>query len=475
MMSLSRERVEELRQAIYAKQPVFAKVMQSFGGETLYSYVQRLFDWVELPYFTSRRTEIVSVIKRLVADRFDQTLADEVALQLTNYPLVSTTDHHSWLQDPFWLNADLLQTIGTTEVSAPEILRHTIVLSFSSISLNNKDGYPKGIMFHSEKNSTLHHIPLFPDKYKSHLVYGAPGLTLKDIHHAVENVHVLEKAGACGPRESSLLEEKILSSFSVETIFEKRGLDEQISRFNRALWKKLFVSSEEVQLPELVYVEIESVVRELLVTYHLSTHDSLLYRLLFEPHLHAQAQTAFENTRGGYNLKNKTGTYFFWGIDEHHHRCALFLENNILQNTDKSICIPWEAQAIAQALAEKKLMPGMLLSYLIIALYYGFTCFGGFCQVNDLTVIKDIWVKLLQTVGEANEAKAVESVDTKRFLGDVALIELVGKGYREPATSWDMMVHDINRSYEFYREKTMATTLEGAIEPLLPNMHQVLF
>lgn len=476
MTIATREDVDKLRSLIYQKQPVFAEIMREFGSETLYKYVQRLFEVSKQPYFSNRRQEIVAVIKSLVADRLDATLAEEVAVQLMNYPAVSTTDHHSWLQDPFWLNADLLQTMGVVEVNKPEVLRNTIILSFSSISLNNKDGYPKGLTFHDDKTGELHHVPLFLDKEKMRMVYGAPGIDLKNIYHAIDHVHKYEEIGVLDAQASSVFEEKILHNFSVETVFEKRGLCEQITRFNRAMGSRLFVGAKSGNIdPELVYIEIETVVAELFQKFHLSNQDSLLYRLLFDSKMHALAADKFKNLRGGYDKENEKGSYFFWGINDNHHRVALFLEDGFLVSSDNSISLPWEPGAVSAALKEKKLMPGMLLCYLVVSLYYGFTCFGGFCQVNDLTAIKNAWSEVLTQLGELDEAAAGRAVNTKTFLGDVVMVQMATRDQGAvPATSWDLLIYGLENRYDYYVEQAKVMTIEEAITPLLPAMYNVI-
>ncbi len=451
MTSFSAGQVAELRKKIFAKQTVFAEVMREHGHKTLYDYVQRLYDW-HGDTFSERRREAIKVISDIVDERLGKQLSEEVKAQLDEFPIVSTTDHHSWLQDPFWLNADLLQALGI--MSAAQLqLKHVVVLSFSSISLNNKDGYPKGVVWH-DAHGHLCRAALFSDKDKRRVVYATPALSKENIQST------LPKANGITPF--------VKAAFSDPAVMGSSTLVEQISRFNNRLWKTLWHTHN--ASPELIYIEIETVVTQTMLR-HLTDESSLLYKLFFDTTMRSVASSEFVDLRGGFNEETKRGSFFFWGIDTHFHRVALFLYEGTLKSEDDTIAIPWKADSIAAALKSKQLMPGMLLCYLVISLYYGFKCFGGFCQVQDLTAIKHAWQRVLRQVGQGDEAERVGTINTKTFLGDAALVQLPGG---IPATSWDVPLYELERDIEFYLNRAKNITLDEMLVPMIPSMYEVI-
>lgn len=462
MSSISPLTAAEMREKIYAKQPVFAQVMREHGQETLYTYVQRLFE--SRPSFCGeRRARAIDVIHNLVAERLGSELAGEVRTQLTEFPILSTTDHHSWLQDPFWVNANLLQAFGIQASHNPS-LKHCVVLSFSSISLNNRDGYPRGMVVHDSSGQKLLHPALFPNQLKHQCVYAAPAASARDIEHWLHNVHTLTKQNMLQRHQAESLEQLVVSSFD-ETVLGTDSLAEQITVFNARQWQRLFDTSS-----ELVYIEIETVVRELLLQ-EFENPDALLTRIFFDSTLHARMAQVCAGARGGFALDGSSGSYFFWGINSTYERVPIFVESGVLRSRDGSIRVSWSAEAITEALTAKRIMPGMMLCYMVMALYYGFTCLGGFCQIQDLTVIKEMWLRVMVETGELVAMRAAESIYTAAFIGDVALPRLPSG---RPATAWDMLIGSMPRDLEWYASMARAVTLEKAIEPMLPDMYSVV-
>ena len=134
-------------------------------------------------------------------------------------------------------------------------------------------------------------------------------------------------------------------------------------------------------------------------------------------------------------------------------------------------------EIISKALKEKKIYPGMMLCYLLISLYYGMKCLGGFCQVNDLTMTKYAWEKFLKEVGENEEAEALNPVQTKELGGDGLVLSYLKTSNDNliNARGIDMILSDKDTSFERYVNLSKNLTLSEAMNPMLPEMYEVLY
>jgi len=232
-----------------------------------------------------------------------------------------------------------------------------------------------------------------------------------------------------------------------------------------------------VRVPELIYIEIETIVKELLIHYHLSRPKSLLYRILFNQRKQQLVHYYFNNIAGAFSSQQKWGTYLFWALDNKMHRVRLSLKENILISEDNKISIPFTPEAVARALQDKAIFPSMAMCYVTVALYYGMKCLGGFCQVHDLTMLKEAWMKILFEADEREEALAVEPVQTKELGGDGMVLAYLNtrKGELVPATGIDLALNKQDTSFEKFVAISRRVTLSDMMNSMLPEMYTVLY
>ncbi len=221
----------------------------------------------------------------------------------------------------------------------------------------------------------------------------------------------------------------------------------------------------------------ETLVIQLLLRYHLSNSSTLLHRVLFHPEFVALARKFFNGLAGGFSLEDGWGTYLFWGINEKLRRVPTRLEGGKLHFLDSDLVIDWQPESIERALRNKQIFPSMLLCYLVVSLYYGMKCLGGFCQVHDLTVIKEAWLKLLLTAGELDEAEAIGPIQTKELGGDGMVLAYLKtpKGDFVPSTGIDMALQEEDTSFSLFAERSKHVTLMEMMRPMLPEMYTVLY
>jgi hypothetical protein len=432
------------------------------------------------PRLDARKDELIAVVEELTTERLGKDTAHEIADQLRSCALVSTTDHHSIIQHPFFLNADIISAVPYLESSLKE-LKNLIVFSFASVSVNNASGFPRGLMVHSGINGSgsLLRLPILPDKMKMSTVYAARGYAQSDIDRIRTFIVKKEYAKDMPDSRRTRLLAFIDEFLATDIVMHNADLCSQITKINYRLWPRLFYptkGSVAKSIPNLVYLEIETIVKKLLVRHHL-TRSSFIGKVLFDRSWQTRAIENFDGICGAFEKEKATGTHFFWGIDEAGHRVRLAIQDDALVSRDGSIRIALTPASVAAALEEKKIFPSMLLCYILVSLYYGFKCLGGFCQVHDLTMTKAAWQKTLQEMGEKEEAEALTPIQTKELDGDGMVLAYyeTAQGDLVPTTGIDMVLDGIDTPLEYFADLSRTLSLSEAMKPLLPEMYTVLY
>lgn len=472
------EQLAALKTAIWKRRPILGELMAAHGQRILHDYAQDFFVVHPTTRLAARQPELIATVQCLLAPRLGSDIAEGVAQQLRIYPLVSTTDHHGTIDHPFFVNANLVSALPTASVTTD--VRYLPVLSFASVSVNNASAFPRGILFHGGVNGSGNFIrlPILPDKLKMGVVYGTRAFTRADLDRALSQLTQKEAAGEIiagrGKAVRAILEEV----FGHADVLRAPDFAAQVTVVNHKLWPKLFPSAQgSPKIPDLVYLEIESLVADLLQQVHLTSAESPLAKLLFDPAWRAAALRHFDSIPGAFSAAGGWGTYLFWAVDGKGHRVRLGVEGGELRSTDGLVSVPLTPDCVAAALREKRMFPSMLLCYLAVALYYGFKCLGGFCQVHDLTLTKAAWVCMLRELGEMAEAEAAEAVETTTLGGDgLVLAHLkTPRGVLVPATGIDLAIQDIDREFADYVALSRRVTLAELMDAMLPEMYSVLY
>jgi len=479
--------LERLKGNIWARRPILGEIMARRGAKTLYDYAKDFFDINPTPRLDKRKQELIEMVGTLLSPILGQDVADGVKKQLTISPLVSTTDHHGPIDHPFFVNSNIISGIPYFEAQNPD-LNYLIVLSFASVSVNNSSAFPRGILFHGGENGegSLIRLPILPDKVKMGVVHGMRPFTKEDLDKAEIQLAKKEKTGEIINGRGSKIRAFLDNYFGTPDILSEPDLSSQITKINFNIWPKFFHdknnnsnSTSSKKVPDLVYVEIETLVKELLLKHHLNNKKSLIYEVLFGKYSSEEIYRLFDRIPGAFSLKDDWGTYMFWGVDDKLHRVGLFYddETNTLHSRDNTFCYEWTPEGIKKALQEKKIFPSMMTCYLLVSLYYGMKCLGGFCQVNDLTLMKDAWRKYLKVFEKDREKKALAHLQTKELGGDGMVLSYLKTPSQEliAATGIDMLLSDADTSFERYVELAKKMTLSETMKCMLPEMYTVLY
>lgn len=480
------ERIVALRQAIWARRPILGEIVRKHGEKTLHRYSQDFLDVNPSPRLDMRKPELIAAVQELVEGRLGPEVARGVAAQLTRLALVSTQDHHGPIVHPFFVNANILSAVPSFHALDPD-LRYLVVFSFASVSLNNSSS-PRGLLFHGGLNGSgnLLKLPLFPDKLKMGTIYGMRPFTRQDLARAEQELARKEREGKVARGRGEKIRSLLERCCGAPDVLGAANFASQVTRMNFHLWPRLFHSiadsgtpphaSFQRRIPDLVYLDIETLVSALLRKHHLANPPSLLHHVLFHPDWRSRVLRYFDGLPGGFSRERQSGTYLFWARDTSGHRVRLWLDGDALWTWQGERTVGWNPEELHRALEERSLFPSMLFCYLVVSLYYGMKCLGGFCQVHDLTVAKQAWMALLRELGEAEEAEAVVPVQTKELGGDGLVLAYLRtpKGDLVPATGIDMAIEEADTTYENFVELSKTITLAEAMGPMLPDMYTVL-
>ena len=475
--------LQAIREAIWSRRPILGEIMRRHGDMNLFDYARDFMDVNDAPVLDPYKPEIIDTLAELIGQRLGPDVAARLRKQLKKFALVSTADHHSTIDHPFWVNANIISALPFLEKPDPDVFS-LIVLSFASVSLNNADGFARGILFHGGmgNSSNLIRLPVLPDKIKMGIVYSARAFTREDLDRAEQSLAEKEASGEITPERLAGIKGFLEEYYGHPDVLAAPDLSSQITKINYKFWPKLFhpAKGEVAAQPmlDLIYFEIETLVTELLLRRHL-TDNTLINRFLFDEKYQKLNLEHFDGIAGAFSKAKGWGTYMFWAIDSNLHRVRLELEGNrLVSKTQPELSVDFTPEAIAQALKEKRIYPAMLLCYVMVSLYYGMKCLGGFCQVHDLTVTKEAWEKVLRAMGENKEADALKPIQTKELGGDGMVLAYMRSADGKdlfPATGIDMYLSEKDTSVEKYMNRSKVTTMAEMMNPMLPVMYKTLF
>lgn len=473
----------QLREAIWARRPVLGEIMRKHGDKSLFAYADEFYDVNPLGARVEERRKVCfPIIEELLTERLGKDVAKKTVDQLRHCPLVSTSDHHALIDNPYWINANLITALPCVS-SGFECGGDLVVFSFASVSLNNASGFPRGIEFHGGLHASGKKVrlPILPDKLKMGTVYGMRPFGKDDLANALRLLREREKAGDVIPEKAALIREFIERDLGDPAILALPDLVRQVTVLNRSLWPQLFhdaTGRNTGTIPSLTYLDIETLVRELLVRVVFPDTKSLAHRAMFDSSFIQSLLKRFDGIPGAFCAADASGTYLFWAVDEKMHRVRLTFRDNMLCSADDAVRIAWEPAALAEAMRSGKIFPSTALDYLIISLIYGFKCLGGFCQVHDLTVLKNAWQEVLRENGEAEEAAAIEDLQTKEMnAGGMMLTYFkTPDGRLEIPTGVDMLVERTEDTRpEKYVEISRNCSLNETMQPMLPGAYTVFY
>ncbi|MEK9159394.1 MAG: hypothetical protein AAB383_01555 [Patescibacteria group bacterium] len=450
----------EQKAFIFEKRPLLKELIEKYGNLSLKDFA--IANLKNLPAASpERQEEFLRSFNKIVASRLGTAKADEVAVQLNAYYGASSADHHGTLNSSLPTSANLMLATAAAELNDP-VLKNVVVLSCSSVSLNNED-YPRGLLFHSAKNDSyeLQKLSILPSNSHSSLVYGFRPYNLEEIVKIEKALREKLRNGEVSTAEADQLFAVLTEIYKKPEILSAPSLCDQFTQINAELWQKIF--KNEPQAKSLIYVELETLVTELLLENHLQS-ASLIHKLIFDPN-HATLLDALTAAMEEFLRQGNLATHLFWWVNpEKNTRTKLQRKDGQLCTEDGRFSLPFTPEAVAQALREKALMPNLLLIYTVVHLYYGFNCLGGFNQMHYLHAMKEVY----------NRAGAdAEPCQANSTLYNYGLNTLFLETDR-PALNLDLLLHGTGKTLAEAQEALGKITLANAFESNWPIIYTLL-
>lgn len=384
--------------------PALSQILHSHGEQSVTDYVSFLYKTHASPLTLHRHEHLSSVLSHLSEKILGIPYHKDADLLETG--ITSTADHHGVLTHPFALSANYIRALLLEQNGFSTLT----TLSCAGISLSN-NSFPRGYLFHDGKD-ILHVFPLLSLHHKNTPVYVAPSITQKAIQKTLDRVYLVDLPTS---------EKKVIISFlkgllNDPILYTLADFDEQSSYINFLFFKHI-PGCENI---DVYYFSQESVVRELLLKYHLFEH-TVISELLYSTNYQTAFKKHFNSLVGAFDTTMGTGTELFWGIDKH-RRVSMSIIDGFLVSQDKRLSIQLSPESLKKALEEKQLMPSMALTFIILSFYYGVICGGGYSQVDYLGTLQDAWNSLLEDVSESAHIDK-STIPTNLYLGDFAFLQ----------------------------------------------------
>lgn len=271
------------------------------------------------------------------------------------------------------------------------------VLSCSTVSLQSQV-YPRGLLLArrapAPDGAHFMRLPLFPASMQDTLVCAAPPLTPQ----LVRASRGLWRKQPLRPWERRAADALVDAHVDIPEVYALPRFGEQASLINARLCRQRFPDSPHVTV---VYIELERLAARLLAR-DLTDSASIVSRLLFDPAARRRILSRLAGTRGCWTAHafddstaplprtGSNGTAFFWTVDAMGRRIPLRLDDTtrpVLTSGERRFAL--EPEALAGALHEGLLMPGLFCSYVTLALQHGLRCHGGMFFTEYLPAMLD--------------------------------------------------------------------------------------
>jgi predicted MFS family arabinose efflux permease len=442
--------------AVCAHSPVVKEVIEKYGSSKISDYLRLIKPGAAPPLQSGK--DFAEAVYRVATPLLGQSIAQRVANDLTELPVVLTANHHGVDYFAQSVQGALLFAIARSkECSATTIP----ILSCGNVPLNNLT-FPLGMLFYHVNGSWEDRIPkrlpIMPNRYKRCIASAARGFDLEMIGRAGKSLGKMRRNGHISSKLQECAHEILFSDYASQPVLNLRSYSDQSVLLNARLWKRLFVTPE--AMPELVYLEIEKVVASLLESDLLSS-ESLAWKVMFDAELrqhvlqeldgdrtcwslnHLRRRLDLASYNGAPGRSDSCGTIFFWGVDDSARKTPLLLdqlrrgEERLIGVDDKGRKweVPFSPEGVLSALKAGKLLPSLFTCYLVVSLARSIVCLGGYYQAEYLPRIQQRLARALErTGGHDSVIASVLNVDTGSYLsGMQTVMTEVKEGHLIPA------------------------------------------
>lgn len=464
---------QRLKEKTLERKPVLSEIIRERGSKTLYEYAQGYADVNVNPLLLKRQGEFINTLKQEIKKRFGDQVAETAAEQLAQKYFVFTHAHHGPLNSRDVINAYLLMASLNMNGHEPSHIDHLIVLSCANISLNNVE-FPRGLLAHSwgGDRTVTHRLSFLPSTAHASPVYNFRSYTPADVQKIKSSIMKKVHSGEILRAQAVTLDAVLDEIYSTSSALAADRFTDQVSITNEMLWQKICAHYPGRQLPSLLYLEQEWIVARLLINHHLYA-DTTITHMLFDPTYNELIKKYFDDIYGAFSLSQKTGTFFFWALPQgSKYRLQLWKDGRYLSTQDGSYRVALNPDALRNALERRELMPNLHLTFMVLALYYGIKCLGGYSQVNYLTFMKQAYIKLQADRGNFKSVEIATRSQTKEWAGYTLAFLGFPNHTISPATGLDLILYGNGNMWSRLKELSEHINLAEALNPILPECYK---
>ncbi len=413
--------------SIKERRPVLSRLLANDGGKSLGEFTA---GFKSTSSFNEKsiqgREDIIQVTVSYIESLLGKEVAEKLRARLSSNANLLTANHHC-------ANISDLPVQGTITFALSEKADGVLpVFAFGDIPLNNSR-YPRGILFSNDTK-----LPVFPDKLKNSLVSAAPPFTADFVLKAIQRAEKMFAENLITREQYETSRCFLESIYLNPNVLSCSSYSDQAVIISNMVWKKLFSGDSGLAGLELVHLEIEKIATELLID-DLDNSQSLAYQMFFNENLRDNLLSELNGKNGCWDLmklgnlvsgssSSKTdqsagsGTIFFWGIDDKGRRIPLTLSNSDtgfslrgISDSAERFHIAFTPDSIKDALSKKQLLPGLFMSFAVVTFARGYKCYGGFMQVDYLTMMRNGLAKALSESAFCEWSEIVQSIETENY------------------------------------------------------------
>lgn len=468
------KRIDQLAEEVFRVRPVLGKTYHKAKDLSLLEFTQKQYDLLDSVVPKELQEEVISAISEYAGKILGKSVEDSVKEQLREDYFVITADHHGPITHPDFVNSNLLNSFALQN-SLSTTRKNLIILSVANVSFDNFS-FPRGHLFHSHVNNevVMNKLPFFGYKIHSYSVFNFPAYTEEILKQMKRRLDTWVGQQVIDRNKKTFLSNFIDDIYGREAALSQKNFSEQMTETNYYLWNKLF--EKEVSNPNLLYLEIESVVTELLIRFHISG-DSIVNKLIFDDRYHRSMLRHFDGITAAFTTRDNSGTFLFWATPkDQKYRLSLWKKGNSLVSHDGSYSIELTPEAIGRALREREIIPSTLLSFILLSFYYGLVLVGGGGQTTYLTKMKDAYVQILNDVGDGESISKVTNIPTDMLSFPYPSIAFL-KGAKDntiPSTMLDLFLFKDEDQLNKIRKMAEAITFGQGLLREMPGLYRML-
>lgn len=407
------------------KYPAIDRFLKEYGNIPIARYLSTLHH--ERTAGILPPDDLTEEVKKYLTPCFGKEIAEKTALLIDRVGCFSTAGHFHMPFDASVVQENILcdhwlRANGENDGLVP-------FLAASNMSLTNSL-YPRGLQIYDCRRSVGKlRIPLFP-LGRSHACIA--GLEALGPQHAERALARLVKERTNGNIDTSM--QKAASSFIEEVLLSEEVQNcgtfrEQVVRINARISSRYFTDRK----PLYIWMDLETIALGLFIK-DIENDDGMLYNLLFSKKIRNLLMHNLEGTSGcwtGY----KSGTHFFWGLDEGGvlfpmHLVEMggqvFLSGKTSREEIREV--PFTRKNICKSLTARQLLPSLFIIFLEVFFLRDYTVLGGYFQPSYLSRMRQGIVQTLEELGIfKSEAEILGRKESRISLGPIYMSRTDGE------------------------------------------------